>query len=106
MSVAITVVPAAPIHVTSACRINVTGATVADSTAYDKDKYPTMPDILYYLSFEVGGKSQGKSQVFGVAADGTFEFNSYIFPTAGSWTVHLRKVSDDSSVANQAVTVS
>jgi hypothetical protein len=106
MSVAVACVPAAPIHITSACRVNVTGATQHDAGAYDPAKYPTEPAITYYLSFEEGGKSYGKSQRFQVAQDGGFEFNSYIFPHAGSWTIHLRKDSDDSSAANVAVTVS
>jgi hypothetical protein len=29
-----------------------------------------------------------------------------MFPEAGSWTVEVRKVSDDSSVKSQAITVS
>jgi hypothetical protein len=103
---AIAIEPAAPVHVTSACRVDVTDAPVSDTTAYDKDKYPTSPEIRYYLAFERSGSDTGKSQVFSPAADGSFTFNSYIFPDAGSWTVHLRKVSDDSSVANLAVTVS
>ena len=102
----IAIVPAAPIHVTSACRVNVTSAPVSDTAAYDPLKYPTSPEIRYYLSFECAGQDTGKSQVFSPAADGSFEFNSYIFPASGSWTIHLRKVSDDSSAANLAVTVS
>ena len=103
---AIAIVPAAPIAITSACRVNVTDAPVNDSAAYDANLYPTEPEIRYYLAFEKAGADTGKSQVFSPAADGSFEFNSYIFPEAGSWTVHLRKASDDSSSANLAVTVS
>jgi hypothetical protein len=103
---AIAIVPAAPIAVTSACRVNVTEAPVSDTTAYNPAIYPTSPEIRYYLSFECTGQDTGKSQVFSPAHDGSFEFNSYIFPAAGSWTVHLRKAADDSSIANLAVTVS
>jgi hypothetical protein len=103
---AIAIEPAAPIHVTSACRVNVTDAPVNTTVGYDPTKYPTEPAVLYYLAFECAGQDTGKSQAFQPAADGGFEFNSYIFPAAGSWTVHLRKVEDDSSVANLAVTVS
>lgn len=83
-----------------------TAADPSDENAYDVDLYPTSPEIRYYLAFEKAGADTGKSQVFSPAADGTFEFNSYIFPAAGTWTVHLRKASDDSSVANLVVTVS
>jgi hypothetical protein len=106
MSVAIAITPAAPTAIVSACRVNVTGADVSDEASFDPAIYPTSPEIRYYLSFEKAGADTGKSQVFSPAHDGTFEFNSYIFPEAGSWTVHLRKASDDSSVANLAVTVS
>ena len=102
----IAIVPAAPIAVTSACRVNVTAAPVNTTVGYDPTAYPTEPAVLYYLSFECTGQDSGKSQVFQPAADGTFEFNSYIFPAAGSWTVHLRRAADDSSAANLAVTVS
>ena len=90
----------------SACRVEVTGADVNDSGTYSADKYPTMDLITYYLSFEKAGSDTGRSQRFQVANDGSFTFNSYIFPDDGSWTVHLRKDVDDSSVANLAVTVS
>jgi len=103
---AIAIVPAAPIAITSACRVNVTEAPVNDAGLYDTETYPTEPEIRYYLSFEKAGADTGKSQVFSPAADGSFEFNSYIFPSAGSWIVHIRKVSDDSSEAHLDVTVS
>ena len=106
MPAAITHTPTTPVAKSSACRVNVTGAPVNDASAYDANLYPTEPEIRYYLAFEKAGSDTGKSQIFSPAADGTFEFNSYIFPDAGSWTIHLRKESDDSSVANQAVTVS
>ena len=102
----IAIKPAAPVAVLSACRVDVTNAPVSDTGAYDVDLYPTSPEIRYYLSFEKAGADTGKSQVFSPAHDGSFTFNSYIFPEAGSWVVHLRKVSDDSSDSNLAVTVS
>jgi hypothetical protein len=103
---AIAITPAAPIAITSACRVNVTEAPVNDLGEYDPAIYPTSPAILYYLAFEKAGSDTGKSQEFTPAADGSFEFNSYIFPAAGSWIVHLYKASDDSSVAHLDVTVS
>jgi hypothetical protein len=102
----IAIEPAAPIHVDSACRVNVTGADVNDLGSYNAALYPTSPEIRYYLAFEKSGEDTGKSQVFSPAADGSFEFNSYIFPSAGSWEVHLRKAADDSSVTHIDVTVS
>lgn len=89
----------------SACRIDVTGAEQNDLTAYDADAYPTAPEIRYYITAEEGGVEKGRSHVFSPNG-GKHSYDNYIFPYAGSWTLHLRKVSDDSSVANLAVTVS
>ena len=89
----------------SACRIDVSGADQNDLTAYDANAYPTAPEIRYYITAEEGGVEKGRSHVFSPNG-GKHEWNGYIFPYAGSWTMHLRKVSDDSSVANLAVTVS
>lgn len=108
MSAALAITPASGSIVakSTACRVNVTGADVSDMSLYDAEVYPTAPGIRYYLSFEKSGSDSGKSQVFEVAADGSFEFNSYIFPSDGSWTLHLRKASDNSSVVSIGVTVS
>jgi hypothetical protein len=108
MSVAIAITPASGSIVSkhTACRVDVTGADVNDPTTYDAGRYPTEDLITYYLSFEKAGADTGRSQLFQVAADGGFTFNSYIFPDAGTWAVHLRKASDDSSSANISVTVS
>lgn len=61
----------------------------------------TNAEIRYYLSAEATGVDTAKSQVF----SGDFTWQGWVFPVAGSWTIHLRKVSDDSSVANLALTV-
>jgi hypothetical protein len=44
--------------------------------------------------------------VFTPSSDGKHEFNSYMFPTAGSWTVTLHDASDNTQAATLAVTVS
>lgn len=89
----------------SACRINVTGADGNDATAYDADAYPTSPEIRYYIITELGGEEKGRSHVF-APNGGKHEWNNYIFPEAGSWTLRLKKVSDDSDAATLSVTVS
>ena len=105
MTIAIYPVSGSVTAVDTACRVNVTDAVMNDEGAYNPLVYPTMPLISYYLSFEKTGADTLKSQVFQVAADGSFEFNSLSFPAAGSWAVHLRLVSDDSSVEHIDVTV-
>jgi hypothetical protein len=104
MSVAIACTPAAPVAKKSACRIDLTGMTTNDITAYDNSIYPSSPAVTYYLTFEVGGAVEGKSYVF-TPNGGKHTFDNYIFPSAGSYTVRLSKA-DGTSVATQAVTVS
>jgi len=59
-------------------------------------------EIRYYLSSEASGVTSAKSQEF----SGDFTWHGWIFPEAAAWTIHLRKVSDDSSVADSgAITV-
>lgn len=106
MTVSVTVVPSAPRATIDHTHVTVDDADQNDITAYDTTSYPTSPELRYYLSFEEGGEEWGRSYVFGVGETGGHEFNNYIFPHDGSWTVHLRDESDDSSVANAAVTVS
>lgn len=102
----VTISPAAPRATIDACMIMVEDAEQNDLADYSTTTYPTSPEVRYYLSFEKGGDELGRSYVFGVSEDGDHEFMDYIFPSSGSWTVHLRLVSDDSSVANDTATVS
>lgn len=106
MAVTISATPSSPRATIDFCRINVEGADQNDISGYDTDEYPTSPELRYYLTFEEGGDEWGRSYVFGVNEDGDHEFNNYIFPHAGSWTVRLSDASDDSSVQTQSVTVS
>lgn len=74
------------------------------STGYDEDNYPASPEVTYYFSAELDGQDDLRSQVFS-PNDGHGEWQGLVFPAAGSWDVHARKVSDDSSVASATVTV-
>lgn len=107
MSVTITVTPASPVAKVDACKVLVEGLTLNDATTYDAGHSPSMDEVRYYLTFELGGAVKGKSHVFacnyGEDYDGFF---NYIFPEAGSWTVRVSKVVGDTSVQTQAVTVS
>lgn len=57
-------------------------------------------EIRYYLSAEATGVDTGKSPVF----SGDYEWLGWVPPEAASYTIHLRKVADDSSVANLSLT--
>lgn len=106
MAVEVACTPAAPVHGSSACRFDVTGASTNDATAYNAALYPSEPAFGYYLKFVVGGVEKGRSYVFNVGSDGAHIFNNYTFPSAGSWTVTLNNASTDAEVATVAVTVS
>jgi hypothetical protein len=53
-------------------------------------------EIRYYLSAECTGQDTARSEVF----SGDFVWQNWHAPAAGDWTFHLRKLEDDSSVAN------
>jgi len=58
-------------------------------------------EIRYYISAECAGQDSARTPVFA----GDFTWDGWVAPAAGSWTFHLRKVSDDSSVANSGAQV-
>lgn len=88
-------------------RVDVTGATQNDTSAYDTDLYPTSPELRYRLDFVApAGTDDKRSYVFAVNEDGNHTFNSFVFDADGAWDVNLVDVSDDSVVATAAVTVS
>jgi hypothetical protein len=95
----ITVVPASPRAVIDACRVEV--ASAEDNRTPNN----TGGEFRYYLEFVLGGAQRGKSYEFNVSADGDHEFNSFIFDTAGSWTVNLKDAVGDGTVATTSVTV-
>ena len=82
-------------------RVNVTGAEVnnADGTQHRYRIRLDAPAGFEYLA------DSGYSYVFNVSATGTHEFNGYIFPVAGAWTVRLHDEEADTDAATAAVTV-
>ncbi|HEX5016508.1 MAG TPA: hypothetical protein VFX15_02855 [Actinomycetes bacterium] len=60
----------------------------------------------YYLLVDApAGVDDARSHVFQTSADGKHVWDDYIFPAAGSYTIRLRDMLDDSDVATLAVTV-
>lgn len=72
----------------------ISGADPNDEGNFDANKYPTSPEFRYVMTFVVDGAEVGRTQVFGVTPDGAFQFNSYIFPVAGTFTVQVYDVTD------------
>jgi hypothetical protein len=99
MAAALTITPASGAVTAkhSVCRIDVTGASPNNDDGTELR--------LYILADAPEGVDDGRSEVFAVSADGKHSWLNYIFPEAGSWTLRLKKVSDDSDVATLAVTV-
>lgn len=95
-----------PVAKTQVINIAATGADDNTLTGYDPDEYPSSPAVNYYFSIEKSGADSLVSEVFTTNSDGTHTWPSVIIPSAGSWTAHLRKASDDSSVASAAITAS
>lgn len=87
------------------CKVNITGASVNDSSNFNSGTYPTEPAFTYYITFELGGSILGKSYVFTPDSSGAHEFDNYVFPSAGSWTVRLSNAATAGSVATASVTV-
>lgn len=92
--------------VKTAVKISVTGGSANDLTAYNSALYPSSPEIKQYIRATATGQPTLKSHVFTPATGGTAEWNGVIFPAAGSWTVTLRKASDDTQLATASITVS
>jgi len=105
MAVTLTPSVAAPRAKIDAIRVDVAGVSMNDG-ASDTDDYPVQAELRAYLAFRLAGVEKGRSYVFAVAQDGTHEFNNYIFPEAGSWTMRLARASNDAVLKDQAITVS
>ena len=106
MAAAVAVTPSSGVLATkTVCRVDVTGSDTNQTASFSTAIYPTEPEIRYYIAFEKGGTEYGRSQVFGTTPVGAFQFNGYIFPSTGSWTVNLRNATSNASVATAAVTV-
>lgn len=75
----------------------ISGADPNDEANFSSSIYPTSPEFRYAMTMVEDGTEYGRTQVFGVTPDGAFQFNSYIFPHAGTWTVQLYDVTNPSS---------
>ena len=110
MAATITVTPASG-SITAAktvCTFAIAGTTPNDEGSEDLNKYPIDPETRFVLTMKVGGEEVGRSQVFGTSPDGDFQFNSYIFPSTGTYTVQLYDVTNplsESAVLDPATVV-
>lgn len=107
-AIAITPASGSITHAKTVCRIDVTGASSNDTTAFNSALYPTEPAFVYYLVIDApAGTDDGRSYTFTPAAGGTHTYNNYTFPSAGSYTIRLKNsASPGPDVATLSVTVS
>ena len=96
------------------CRVEVDAAPINTMTGYSgvisnpptgQAQYPSAPAESYYIDFIKSGVRQGRSYRFSPSTGGKHTFNNYIFPSAGSWTLNLKRVRDSGTEATLAVTV-
>lgn len=96
MAVTITTTPASGSIVSKkdVCTFAIAGSVPNDTGGNDPTHYPADPENRFVMTFKVGGVEVGRTQVFGTTPIGAFQFNSYIFPVSGSFTVQLYNVTD------------
>ena len=106
-SATITVTPASGsiVHGKTVCTFAIAGTEPNDVSEYSAALYPTEPEQVYYMAMVVGGVEVGRTQLFGTTPDGAFEFNGYIFPSAGTYTVKLTSAKDGAVTASSATIV-
>jgi len=94
MAAAITVTPASGsiISKKTVCTFAIAGTEANDVSEFNAAIYPTEPEHRFVLTMVVGGVEVGRTQVFGTTPVGEFQFNGYIFPSAGTYTVQLYDV--------------
>jgi len=83
----------------TAVHISSTALPANTATGYNTSNYPASPAVTYYFSAELTGQDSAHSQVF-TPDGGKGQWEGWTPPAAGTWTIHIRKTSDNSSVAN------
>ena len=91
-------------HAKTAVHVSSTGLPKNTSTGYDSTHYPASPQVTYYFQAELAGQDHLRSQVF-APDNGHGEWQGVIFPAAGSWSVIVYRVSDNTSIASTSQTV-
>jgi hypothetical protein len=86
----------------TAVLISASALTPNDASGYDPTAYPTEPAILYYIEASATGATTLTSERFSGAAFSIV----WMFDTAATYTVAVKKDSDDSTVASTTIVVS
>ena len=104
----ITVTPASGsiVHGKTVCKFAIASTEPNDVSEYSAALYPTEPEQVYYMTFVVSAVEVGRTQHFGTTPAGAFEFDNYIFPSAGTYTVQLYSVKDGAAGTPATIVVS
>lgn len=99
-----------PIEVLTAVHILVEAADDWTSVATEDDPFATRQNEYYLAATVAGDDHSYESPRFTPSEDGEWEWNGFVFPSDGSWTLTLWRVGTgtlgaDESIATRAVTV-
>lgn len=106
MAAAVACTPSAPVSKVSACRIDVTGASMNDVAAYNASAVPTEPELRQYCRLRKTGQDSLISERFAPSTDGKWTWFGVVIPASGTWTLELLRHSNDSVLATASVVVS
>lgn len=105
MAITMTATPSSGVATKTAFRIDVSGVTSLGT--FDANATPRQPEIKYYFEFSEGGTIKGTSYRWVPdASTGKHSWQNIILPDAGTYTISLKKHSDDTTVSSISVVVS
>ena len=95
----------------TAINLTVAAAPANTATGYNTSNYPASPAIVYYITVDKANVLAAATSLYSPrftpdSVNGAYVWPSVVIPTSGAWTVNLRLNSDNSSVANSAITAS
>ena len=94
-----------PVELLTAAHIAVAGLDPWTADPTEDDAFAIDHDVYYVKATDPAGNVY-ESYRFTPSADGDHEWDGFVFPVDGSWSLDVMKVgSPDSSVKTQAVTV-
>lgn len=105
MTASVTVTPASGTAVKTVFRATCSEVPSNTATGYDNTHYPASPQVTYYFKASATGKTTLKGPVFSTNVGGTAEWDDFIIPDAGTYTVGVYATSDDSLVSGASATV-
>lgn len=106
MAITLAVTPSSGTGTKTAFRFDVTGLPANDTTSFDSTKSPVQPEIRYYFEFSEGGIPKGTSYQFAPdVSTGKHSWQGVIMPDPGTYTISLKKVSGNTTLASANFTV-